>query len=64
MKLTVTFENSRYEFPYFLTAASFLKEHTDSGVRFAAVKINGVPAPLSAVLNRSCRLETVASDSP
>lgn len=64
MPFHVAFEDTIYGLTQSVTAGRFLKENAGKNESFAAVKINGVPAPLSAVLNRSCRLETVAPASP
>ena len=58
MTFSVEFENRSETLSSIVTADEYLK--TKGVEQPLAVKINGVLQPLSAPLNRNCRLETVA----
>ena len=61
MTFSVEFENRSETLSSIVTADEYLK--TKGVEQPLAVKINGVLQPLSAPLNRNCRLETVAPPS-
>lgn len=61
MAFEVFFENQSYLLNEPQCVADFLNQRAGKGGAFVAVKINGALSPLSAMLNRRCRLETLST---